>query len=1275
MRPGDVLANRFQLEAETGSGGMGQVFRARDRFSGTPVAVKLLRERRAGWDARFLREAEMLASLHHPAIVRHVAHGACPGGERYLVMEWLTGEDLATRLARGPLSLDETLALARQVADALAFAHSRGVVHRDLKPQNLWLLDHDPARVKVLDFGVARLESHSSLSHTAVIGTPGYMAPEQVRGAFDVDPRADVFALGCVLHECLTGQPLYRADHLIGLLAKILLEPAPSLRSALPALPAYLDALVSEMLAKAREERPLDGAAVRRRLDVHGPRELVRSDTLSMAERRTRTLLLVGSGVGTDGSTPDFSERTPGVAEQRVRSIVAAHGGSLEQLADGTAIVSFGDSVATDRAARAARCALALAPVCAQRALSLVTGRSDEAARIGAAIDRGTAALASVSAAESGGPIALDALTANLLDARFELLETTHGLLLTRERELSHGARRLLGKATACVGRDYELASLRNAFGASVQESAARAVLVTARPGIGKSRLAIELVEQLRREQPELAVWQARGDPLRTGSAFGLLAQLLRAQLAIREDDPLPKRRASIRERVAQRVPDAERVAGFLGELLAAPFDDQDNAPLRTARRDPQLMHSQLSRAFVDFVRAELAAGPLLWILEDLHWADLPSMRFVDAALAQLAEQPWLVLALARPELLERAPRLWEERGVSVMHLMPLTRRAGAQLVQQAFAGALDEARVNEMVELAAGNAFFLEELARSKDDARLPETVLAMIEARLAGLDDEQRRVLRAASIFGEACWEGGLSRLMGGELDPVRLHHCLTQLIAQELLTVRAESRFVGERELVFRHALLREGAYAQLTASDRRLGHRLAADWLEQHGEPSPAVLALHLERGGELARAGLRYASAAHVANLGADREAQLSHARSGLRCGVPERVASELHSLIIMVLGQRSEFAAASPHIEALAQLSAGDSALRLSYQLVPIMLRALSADQPLDLDELGAALEGAVSAPLSEETLDVFGAVVGWAHYELDAMGHHACSGRTRERYAARLAPFAEREATAAGWLALHRSYEAMTFSDDPMSGWAAAERAVRAFNEAQHPGGLAVAHTFIGWHAVSIGAHDEAARAVRAARDVEIGTIGSLRDLLHVMSLLYEGFTDEAEAASRSMQERTRARPGAERGRAHWARAMVLLQQGERAASEAELEQTLHQLARWPAEQGAALLTAASAAMKGGELERAHACCQRAEAMLTSMWEAGYRGVLARLLPSRSAEVLVAMGRIEEARVQAQLAEQRVLAVAARIEDPALRERFFTRQRHAALSLALAKL
>src|SRR5262249_49662727 len=160
--------------------------------------------------------------LRHAGIVRYVAHGETPDGELFLAMEWLEGEDLASRLRRMPLTTDETVALGKRVAEALAIAHARGVVHRDLKPSNLFLVDNDVERVTILDFGIARLCDAARVTQTgAVLGTPGYMAPEQARGNDEIDPRADVFALGCVLFECLTGSPAFPGDHFMAILAKI----------------------------------------------------------------------------------------------------------------------------------------------------------------------------------------------------------------------------------------------------------------------------------------------------------------------------------------------------------------------------------------------------------------------------------------------------------------------------------------------------------------------------------------------------------------------------------------------------------------------------------------------------------------------------------------------------------------------------------------------------------------------------------------------------------------------------------------------------------------------------------------------------------------------------------------------------------------------------------------------------------------------------------------------------------------------------------------------
>ena len=263
MIPGTVVAGRFQIERVAGSGGMGTVYRALDRATGRAVALKVLIGQSEEHAARFLREAAVLAELRHPGIVGFIASGTTPDGEPYLVMDWLDGESLSERLKRGPLSVPETVALGRRVADALGFAHARGVIHRDLKPGNLFLPGRDIARPLVLDFGIARVtQPGHTITRTGVaLGSPGYMAPEQARGERHLDGRADLFSLGCLLFRCLAGEPPFTGEPLAAML-KAVMDPAPRVSSYRPDIPPALEDLIQALLAKPPDARPRDAAAV-----------------------------------------------------------------------------------------------------------------------------------------------------------------------------------------------------------------------------------------------------------------------------------------------------------------------------------------------------------------------------------------------------------------------------------------------------------------------------------------------------------------------------------------------------------------------------------------------------------------------------------------------------------------------------------------------------------------------------------------------------------------------------------------------------------------------------------------------------------------------------------------------------------------------------------------------------------------------------------------------------------------------------------------------------
>ncbi|MBP9204260.1 MAG: protein kinase [Kofleriaceae bacterium] len=293
---------RFELVREAGAGGMGRVFEAREQSSGRRVAIKLMTGRAQVDLQRFAAEAEILEQLDHPRVVSYVAHGVTGAGAPYLAMQWLDGESLAERLRRGPLTVAEVVALARQLGEALAHAHGHGVVHRDLKPSNVLLVDGRIDDVRLIDFGVAKdTDGGRDLTHTGqLVGTPGYMAPEQALGRPGLDGRADLFALGCTMYQALTGTSPFPGDEIIEVLAHLLLHDPEPVDAVRPDVPPRLANLVGALLAKEPGARLADARAVVAEAEVMAA-ALAGRDAAAL---RTRPVL-VPAGAGVEPVTRD----------------------------------------------------------------------------------------------------------------------------------------------------------------------------------------------------------------------------------------------------------------------------------------------------------------------------------------------------------------------------------------------------------------------------------------------------------------------------------------------------------------------------------------------------------------------------------------------------------------------------------------------------------------------------------------------------------------------------------------------------------------------------------------------------------------------------------------------------------------------------------------------------------------------------------------------------------------------------------------------------------
>lgn len=268
MTPGTLLAGRYRLVRPIDRGGMGQVWAGVDTVLQRDVAVKVVQVERDDPIAagRFRTEAQATAALSHPNVVTIFDLGV-DGPVAFLVMELLPGPTLATLVTDlGPLPVFEALLLAEQAAAGLAAAHQAGVVHRDVKPSNL-MLDADN-RLKVVDFGIARLAQSTSSGLTAantVVGSAHYLSPEQAEGS-PVDPRTDLYALGCVLMTLLTGEPPFPGEHPLSVLHQHLNADPPRLSSRRADVPPQLDSLVGQLLAKDPAHRPATAREIQTRL-------------------------------------------------------------------------------------------------------------------------------------------------------------------------------------------------------------------------------------------------------------------------------------------------------------------------------------------------------------------------------------------------------------------------------------------------------------------------------------------------------------------------------------------------------------------------------------------------------------------------------------------------------------------------------------------------------------------------------------------------------------------------------------------------------------------------------------------------------------------------------------------------------------------------------------------------------------------------------------------------------------------------------------------------
>lgn len=661
---------------------------------------------------------------------------------------------------------------------------------------------------------------------------------------------------------------------------------------------------------------------------------------------------------------------------------------------------------------------------------------------------------------------------------------------------------------------------------------------------------------------------------------------------------------------------------------------------------------------------------PVLLVLEDVQWGDLPTVNLVDAALRELAELPWMVLWLGRPEMHERFPKLCSGRNAQYLQLGPLSRRACVALVRRALGAEVSEETAERLAVRSDGHAFFLEELIRTAgrgERTGMPDTVMAMVQARLGRLAVEERRVLRAASVLGEVFWRDGVAALLGETVTQAELGELLEQLEEREFIVRHVESRFAGEEEFAFRHALVCEGAHAMLTAEDLTTGHQLAAHFLEQVGESDPLVLAQHWEQGGQPERAAEFYLVAAERALVSGDGEAVLSHAQRGMAgARTPEvkgdllRVLSQAH---LFVRGEWFEGLRVAEETLAVAPL--GSRSWYLAAGSRCLLLAAMGGETAeAEFQRLYETLVHAVPAP---EAMSAFAETLGYFGYGCATLGWYDRARRLIEKTCQIVEPVSEREPSARASMHLLRASIEGVWLGDPWHGLEWAEQAARSFEAIGLGSREEVSWTIAGRCAGQLGSLDRALGELR--RPCKFKAMESFRRLFLIDALRAGGAWGEARAELELLHEH--ALTAVDQGVARMLLAEVLLGQGALESAEREARAALALLTAYPPCHAFSLATLARTLLAAGRTEEALASAAEAMAGYDRLAPLELYAMRARLV---HAEALHAAGEVEQARASLARTARRLEELAAWIEDPDWRRSYLEKVEEHARILALTR-
>ncbi len=889
----EVAFGRYRLIELVGEGGMGKVFKAHDTMLRRDVAIKILPTELAaeeGYRERFQREAHTAARLTEPHIIPIHDYGEIDG-RLFLVMPIIKGTDVETVLQRdGPMAPERAVRVVDQLAAALDVAHEAGLVHRDVKPSNALLAGHD--FVYLIDFGIAHDASEARLTRTGTtLGTWAYMAPERFTTGI-ADARVDVYALACVLYECLTGQLPYPGDSMPEQYHGHLVIDPPRPSEVIPAIPAGFDDVIARGMAKDPEQRYQTATE----LAAAAQHALV-ADRTHRSATQTHLKDPAPAPVAGDGNQAEYKQVTvlftdvvgsmdiaAALGPERLREImtdlvdraaavVRRYGGTVDKFMGDGIMALFGAPVALeDHAIRACLAALGIQEQTAGLAAEVrVRDGIDLRLRVGLnsgqviAGEIGSAALGYTaigdqvgmaqrmeSVAPPGG-VMLSESTARLVEDLAVLGEPEPVRIkgaadpVPARRLLDVDAQReRMGRVeSTLVGREWELTTVAAMLDRSMGGRGS-VVAVVGPAGIGKTRLASEAVQLAKDLGVE--VFSTFCESHATDVAFRVVARLLRAVGQVNGLDDRSAR-ARLRERIAGADPEdmllLDDLLGVADPAAQVPKIDPD---ARRRRLTALINASQLART-----------RPAVFVVEDVHWIDEASESMLVDSVAVIPQTHSMVVITYRPEY---HGRLQHAAGAQTLALAPLSDAETSTLVTELVGPDPSVRQIGQIIAgRAGGNPFFAQEITRElaergvlvgergnytchtdAGEIQVPATLQATIAARIDRLDPAAKRTLAAAAVIG--------SRFNSDLLSSLGIEPRVDELLTAELID---QVQFSTHAQYAFRHPLIHAVAYESQLKSDRAHMHRRLAAAIEARephsADQNAALIAEHLEAAGD------------------------------------------------------------------------------------------------------------------------------------------------------------------------------------------------------------------------------------------------------------------------------------------------------------------------------------------------------------------------------------------------------------------------------------------